>query len=64
MVEPPLRLREALQLVVLEVLPKRHQRKRRRKKRVRQSFYAKVTLANTISEKEESDEDMGFGLFD
>ena len=62
--EPQLRLLEALQLVPLEVLPKRHQRKRRRKKRVRQSFYAKVTLANTILEKEESDEDMGFGLFD
>ncbi len=60
---PPL---EALQqLVALEVLPRRHQRRKKRKKRVRipQSPQPWLLLIPN-TEKEESDEDMGFGLFD
>jgi hypothetical protein len=49
---------------VLEVQPKRHQRRKKRRK-VCISPHLRTFLALIFkSEKEESDEDMGFGLFD
>jgi hypothetical protein len=59
---------EALRLVVLlEVLPKTHRRRKKRKKRVRILEHTQAWLLLWLTpntEKEESDEDMGFGLFD
>ena len=52
----------ALEVLRLRLLPKR----RRRKKRVRPEMFAvpERDILMHLTEKEESDEDMGFGLFD
>ena len=63
MEEPPLHhLPEVLLLVELHLL----RRKLRRRLRVRNHGKNKMddSVANNFIEKEESDEDMGFGLFD
>ena len=63
MEEPPLHhLPEVLLLVELPLL----RRKLRRRLRVRNPGIHKMddSVANNFIEKEESDEDMGFGLFD
>jgi hypothetical protein len=40
------------------------QLRKKRKKRVRQNTHLLRYKTNNIAEKEESDDDMGFGLFD
>jgi ribosomal protein L12E/L44/L45/RPP1/RPP2 len=62
----PLLLLLAVLAVLRPAVTLPHLRKRRRRKRVRSPSYHDTTQsgANTTTEKEESDEDMGFGLFD
>jgi hypothetical protein len=61
--EVPLPLLVALLLVVLKHPPRRRSRRRRRVRFTpHDSAHDAVLMSST--EKEESDEDMGFGLFD
>lgn len=52
-------------VLLLEVTPPRQRRRRRRRQRV---CHARLTIWSgsliSCTEKEESDDDMGFGLFD
>jgi hypothetical protein len=51
-----------LPLVVLQLKPRK--RRRRRKKRFVSDCVVRTVVLNKIRLQEESDEDMGFGLFD
>lgn len=59
-------LRLLLPAVLLVVRQTRRRRKRRRRKRRRYSFLfiGNVNVTDLVCEQEESDDDMGFGLFD
>ena len=58
---PPLHLEEPL----LEVMPLLKRSLLRRRKKVYSAFYTHIFhMLTTYIAKEESDEDMGFGLFD